>query len=97
MIATVNLYSDKKGELNRFLSSFYNTNFDIENSLKWEKEYKNPVELAEIIGVSTGLIGAIEAERLQGVSVPVLWNISQVLGVPINKFFEEQKELVGVK
>ncbi len=51
MIATVNLYSDKKGELNRFLSSFYNTNFDIENSLKWEKEYKNPVELAEIIGV----------------------------------------------
>lgn len=51
MIATVNLYSNKKGELNRFLSSFYNTNFDIENSLKWEKEYKNPVELAEIIGV----------------------------------------------
>lgn len=51
MIATVNLYSDKKGELNRFLSSFYNTNVDIENSLKWEKEYKNPVELAEIIGV----------------------------------------------
>ena len=51
MIETVNLYSNKKGELNRFLSSFYNTNFEIENSLKWEKEYKNPVELAEIIGI----------------------------------------------
>jgi len=51
MVATVNLYSNKKGELNKFLSSFYNTNFDIENSLKWEKEYTNPVELAEIIGV----------------------------------------------
>lgn len=50
MVATVNLYSSKKGELNRFLSSFYNTHFDIENNLKWEKEYANPVELAEIIG-----------------------------------------------
>lgn len=50
MIATVNLYSNKKGELNRFLSSFYNTNLDIENSLKWAKEYANPIELAEIIG-----------------------------------------------
>ncbi len=53
MIATVNLYSNKKGELNRFLSSFYNTEFDIENSLKWEKEYKNPIELAEIVGIFT--------------------------------------------
>ncbi len=50
MIATVNLYSDKKGELNRFLSNFYNSDLDIENDLKWEKQYQNPVELAEIIG-----------------------------------------------
>lgn len=49
MIATVNLYSEKKGELNRFLSSFYNSDFDLIDSLKWEKEYDNPVELAEII------------------------------------------------
>lgn len=53
MIATVNLFSNKKGELNRFLSSFYNTHFDLENSLKWEKEYHNPVEIAEIIGIFT--------------------------------------------
>lgn len=30
MFATVNLYSKKKGEVNRFLSHFYNTNFDLE-------------------------------------------------------------------
>lgn len=53
MIATVNLYSDKRGELNRFLSSFYNTHFDIEDKLKWEKEYQNPVEIAEIVGIYT--------------------------------------------
>ncbi len=51
MIASVNLYSNEKGELNRFLSHFYNTDIGIENSLKWEKEYRNPIELAEIIGV----------------------------------------------
>lgn len=50
MIAKITLYSDKKGELNKFLSSFYNTNLDIENHLKWEKESANPVELADIIG-----------------------------------------------
>lgn len=50
MIATVRLYSTKEGELNQFLSRFYNTNLQIEQDLKWEKEYVNPIELAEIIG-----------------------------------------------
>ena len=34
MQAVVNLYSNKKGELNKFLSSFYNTNLEIYNNLK---------------------------------------------------------------
>lgn len=51
MFAIVNLYSTRKGELNRFLSKFYNTNLDIYDSLKWEKKSANPIELAEIIGV----------------------------------------------
>ena len=50
MQAVVNLYSNKKGELNKFLSSFYNTNLEIYNNLKWQKKYANPLELAEIIG-----------------------------------------------
>ena len=51
MLATINLYSENSKELNNFLSKFYNTNLDIENQLSWEKQYANPVELAEIIGV----------------------------------------------
>ena len=51
MNACVNLFSEKKGELNRFLSNFYNTNLNIENRLNWEKKYANPIELAEIIGI----------------------------------------------
>lgn len=51
MLAKLTLLSNKKGELNRFLSSFYNTNLEIYNNSKWEKESANPVELADIIGV----------------------------------------------
>ncbi len=51
MYVTVNLYSKKQGELNSFLSKFYNTNLEIYESASWEKQYANPIELAEIIGV----------------------------------------------
>ncbi len=51
MFVSVNLYSEKLGELNNFLSKFYNTNLEINNDLSWEKKYNNPIEMAEIIGV----------------------------------------------
>lgn len=50
MSAVVYLSSNKKGELEKFLSSFYNTSFNLLNSLKWKKKYDNPVEIAEIVG-----------------------------------------------
>ena len=50
MVTIVNLYSEKEGEINKFLNKFYNTNVNVLNSLKWEKEYNNPIEMAEIIG-----------------------------------------------
>lgn len=50
MVTVVNLYSEKEGEINNFLSKFYNTNLNLEDSLKWEKDYNNPIEMAEIIG-----------------------------------------------
>ena len=51
MQASVNLYANEKGELNNFLSRFYNTNLEFYDDLKWEKKYANPLELAEIIGI----------------------------------------------
>lgn len=51
MKTSVNLYSNEKGEINKFLSKFYNTDLEIYNKLNWEKFYQNPIELAEIIGV----------------------------------------------
>ncbi len=51
MSAIVNLYSDKSGEIKKFLNLFYDKNSNIEdNSFKWEKSYGNPVEISDIIG-----------------------------------------------
>ena len=49
-MVSVNLYSESSKELEKFLSSFYNSSFDINDNLNWEHKYSNPVELAEIIG-----------------------------------------------
>jgi hypothetical protein len=49
-MVSVNLYSENSEELENFLSSFYNSSFDINNSLNWEHNYENPIEIAEIIG-----------------------------------------------
>ena len=46
-------------------------------------------DLAKKIGVSVSLIGGLESERMsQGISIYNLYKISEVLKVPINKFFE---------
>lgn len=46
----VDLYSDKKGEISRFLTDFYKENIPLKNDLKWEKTFDNPVEMADILG-----------------------------------------------
>lgn len=65
----------------RYYRNLYNLN---------HKEQITQATLTEMIGVSTGLIGTLESEK-QIVSVPVLWNISQVLNVKIDQLFEEPK------
>ena len=50
MNTIVNLYSNKKGEISRFLSKFYNNSIiEISNDLKWEKSFSNPIEISDII------------------------------------------------
>ena len=47
---TLNLFSEKLCEINKFLSHFYNTDFGLNPDFNWEKKYANPVEMADIIG-----------------------------------------------
>ena len=51
MSATIKLLSNKKGEINKFLSKFYNTNLNIYSKLSYKKEYSNPIEIADLVGV----------------------------------------------
>ena len=49
MNSVVKLYSDRNGEISSFLKSFYQNNIELSNDLFWQKEYENPVEIADII------------------------------------------------
>ena len=46
----VSLYSSKKGEINNFLSKFYEKNLNINDSLKCEQTFANPIDSVNIIG-----------------------------------------------
>lgn len=53
MSAIVRLYSEKNCEINNFLTK-YNKKFlndNCVNLLEWEKEFENPIEIADIIGI----------------------------------------------
>ncbi len=49
-MVSVNLYSESSKDLENFLSSFYNSSFNMNNVLSWEHKYENPIEITEIIG-----------------------------------------------
>ena len=50
MNTVVSLYSENKKEISKFLKSFNNTEID-NDILEWKKEFENPIEIADIIGV----------------------------------------------
>ena len=49
MKASINLYSPKIGEINKFLSSFYNKKIQLPNDLKYNISFENPVEMTDLI------------------------------------------------
>lgn len=46
----VRLYSNKHGEIVKFLRHFFGDNLSIEADLEWEKTFENPIEIVDIIG-----------------------------------------------
>ncbi len=60
MFVTVKLRSKRKNEINDFLSKFYNTNMNIPDSLTWQQQYKNPIEISDIIGAFIDNFGSFD-------------------------------------
>ncbi len=90
MFAIVNLYSEIKGELNNFLSRFYNTNLDIVDDLKWEKKYANPIELAEIVGVFIDNFDEFNIKMWISLDKDVFININEKNGDSIIRYLYER-------
>ncbi len=69
----------------------------IGNNIKYYRKLYNlkkgkmtQAKLAELVNVSTALIGNLESENIeQGISVFTLWKISKALDIPIEKLFED--------
>ncbi len=51
MSVIVNLYSKKNNEISRFLNSYDKNTLISKNILEWKKEFNNPIEISDIIGV----------------------------------------------
>ena len=49
MSVIVNLYSKNDNEISKFLNSYNKESID-NDALEWKKEFKNPIEIADIIG-----------------------------------------------
>ena len=47
--SSVNLYSTKEGEIENFLTSFYNEKVLLNNNLKHNIFFENPVEMIDLI------------------------------------------------
>lgn len=90
MFAIVNLYSEIKGELNNFLSRFYNTNLDIVDDLKWKKKYANPIELAEIVGVFIDNFDEFNIKMWISLDKDVFININEKNGDSIIRYLYER-------
>ena len=53
MEASVNFFSEKEGEIERFLNLFYEKNLNLKNKLFWQKKYNNPINMIELISTYT--------------------------------------------
>lgn len=60
MITKIVLLSKKYKEINRFLSEFYDTNMNLEDSLYWKKSFSNPIDMSELIAAFIDNISSFE-------------------------------------
>lgn len=49
MNTILNFYSEKEGEIKKFLDLYYSKNSNLDNPLFWKKEFNNPFEMIDIM------------------------------------------------
>ena len=46
---SINIYSNEKGEIRKFLESFYSKKIILQNELFWNKNFNSPFDLIDLI------------------------------------------------
>ena len=49
MKPTINFYSEKRGEIKKFLDLYYSKNLFLENELVYNQEFENALDMIEVI------------------------------------------------
>lgn len=49
MKTTINFYSEKDGEIKKFLELYYSKNFNLDNNLSYKQDFDNPIDMIDII------------------------------------------------
>ncbi len=49
MKSSINLFSEKTGEIKKFLELYYSQKFNLPNNLTYKEEFENPINMIEII------------------------------------------------
>lgn len=90
MIAKVKFQSSKKGEINKFLSEFYNTDLNISEQTFWVQEYNNPIEITDIIGAFIDNIDNFEIKLWVCLDKNVYININEKNANNVIKYLFER-------
>lgn len=90
MIAKIKIQSTKQGEIDRFLSEFFNTRITLSEKTHWEKDYKNPVEISDIIGAFIDNKDDFEIKLWINLDKDVFININEYNADEIIKYLFER-------
>ena len=90
MLVTISLRSKKGNEINKFLSSFYETDMRISQDLLWKKEYKNPIEASDIIGAFVDNIDSYDLKMWLCLDKNVYIHVTEHNGNDVIKYLFER-------
>ena len=90
MYASINLYSVKVGEIQRFLNNFFNTNIELKEQLHWFKEFENPIEIVDFIGTFIDNSDNYDIAMWISLDKDVLINVNNTNANNIIKYFFER-------
>lgn len=92
----VKLYSEKENEIYNFLKLFNNdclqnkTDSIKESCLEWQKDYENPIEIADIIGIFIENNDKFKINMWISLDKDVLINVTQVNADEIIRYLFER-------